>query len=255
MFYVIQHNLFNEKNFDKLINCMERFCLPYKIVKVIPFVYELHEVEIKEEKIFCYGGTTLCKISNKYNWKPGVFLNENHDYQIYSRYYKDELLNYGCRVLNFGQEFNWNEEFYFIRPTGDNKVFDGQVFDRKEWEEHKDRNLNNGYTTTLTVDTPIQVCSCKQIYREIRTWIVKGKVVTASQYKVAGRVRSEECFDDNILEYAQKMADIYQPSDGFVLDIADTDEGLKIIEINCLNAAGFYDCNIQKLVESIEYNF
>ncbi len=69
-----------------------------------------------------------------------------------------------------------------------------------------------------------------------------------SQYKLGDQVIYDRVVDDDILEYAQQMADIYQPAKGFVLDVARTDDGLKIVEINCLNCAGFYHVNIQKLL-------
>jgi hypothetical protein len=48
------------------------------------------------------------------------------------------------------------------------------------------------------------------------------------------------------------MVDIWQPDDAFVLDIAETSEGFKIIEINCLNASGFYACEMDKVVIALE---
>jgi hypothetical protein len=36
------------------------------------------------------------------------------------------------------------------------------------------------------------------------------------------------------------------------MDIADTPNGLKIVEINNINSAGWYRCDMQKLVTSLE---
>lgn len=37
-----------------------------------------------------------------------------------------------------------------------------------------------------------------------------------------------------------------------MLDVCETDEGMKIVEINTINAAGFYAANVTDLVLSIE---
>lgn len=47
------------------------------------------------------------------------------------------------------------------------------------------------------------------------------------------------------------MANIYNVADGYVMDIAMIGNEYKIVEINCLNSAGFYDINMEKLIESI----
>ena len=36
------------------------------------------------------------------------------------------------------------------------------------------------------------------------------------------------------------------------MDIAETPDGLKIIEVNNLNSAGWYKGNVQKLIEALE---
>jgi hypothetical protein len=36
------------------------------------------------------------------------------------------------------------------------------------------------------------------------------------------------------------------------MDIADTADGLKIVEVNNLNSAGWYRCDMQKLIMALE---
>ena len=51
------------------------------------------------------------------------------------------------------------------------------------------------------------------------------------------------------------MVDIYQPAEAFVIDVCLVEDDWKIVEINCINAAGFYLCDIQKLITELEYYF
>ena len=52
-----------------------------------------------------------------------------------------------------------------------------------------------------------------------------------------------------IVEYAQRMVDVWQPAKAFVIDVAETNEGLKVIEINNINSAGFYEADVVLLLD------
>ena len=110
----------------------------------------------------------------------------------------------------------------------------------------------DGAFAPLNKNTEIVVSSIKQIYNECRLFIVDGKVVTASMYKAGNRVMGDPNVDQRYLDFTQEMTDIWSPSIGFVMDVADTPNGLKIIEINNLNSAGFYACDTFKIIDSIE---
>jgi glutathione synthase/RimK-type ligase-like ATP-grasp enzyme len=96
------------------------------------------------------------------------------------------------------------------------------------------------------------MCSrIKKIYNEHRYFVVDNKVVTGSQYKLGKRV-VYGATDEN-MDVAQSFVDrlvaaINQP---YVIDLALTDDGYKVIELNTLNCAGFYACDMQKLVGAL----
>jgi len=53
------------------------------------------------------------------------------------------------------------------------------------------------------------------------------------------------------------MVDLWQPARPFVIDTCIIDAGRneiqhKIVEINCINSAGFYNIDMQKFVNAIE---
>jgi hypothetical protein len=94
----------------------------------------------------------------------------------------------------------------------------------------------------------------KDIYREARFFVVDGKIATQSTYKVGSKVHYTAEVPPNMLEYADRMIKIWQPARAFVIDIALTDdkEPEKIIEVNCINSAGFYAIDMQRFVGAIE---
>ena len=261
MHFILQENLFQERHYQMLIEIMEKFNLSHQIVKVVPFVDELESYDsslIKDsEKVFCFGSVKLARIANKFGWNPGSYYNDNHDYRIYAeKYGLENMLNGDSKIYKFSDKFEipGPSSLFFARPCEDLKSFTGGVFMRNSWDEFVSHSLTNGHTTTLNENTPIQVASLKDIKREIRCWIINNKVVTASQYRINERTIYQECTEPYIIEWVEKMSNLYSPADMYVMDVALIEDDIKIIEINCINAAGFYDSNLQKLIlEIINY--
>ena len=255
MYYIIQENLFQEKHYDNLIDAMKKYDLQHQLVKIVPFTRDILFEPIETKNAFCFGAVKMAHIASDYGWNPGSFYNENHDYRVYAPHYKENMLNYNSMICKFGDEFVPPGYLFFARPCEDTKTFTGQVFTKESWDEFVKWNLTNGYTTSLNKDTAIQISSIKEIQREIRSWIVKGELVTASQYRIGRRTVYQECTEPYILDYIREMVKIYQPAEAFVLDVAMIEDKMKIVELGCINCAGFYEANIPKLIGKLEDAF
>ena len=103
----------------------------------------------------------------------------------------------------------------------------------------RDNSLNNGHETVLDKDTLVQVASPKTIYKEVRCWVIGGKVITSAVYFGL----SIELKETEAEEFAQSMVNIHSIADAFVMDVCLTPEGWKIVELNCINWSGFYGSN------------
>jgi hypothetical protein len=273
MFYIIQENLFKERHYDMLISYLDQYDLPYELVRIFPFIDKI--VALKDiptdsyniddlpefipptNNVWVFGAIKLARIAADRGWSPGSFMNANHDFEVYSKYYKDNLLNYDSKIYKIGDQLEWNDgEIKFIRPTRDTKSFTGSTFTQGEWEERVTHNLHNFRNDNFSEDTLIQVSTPKTIYNEIRCWVVCGKVVTASTYRVGGAVMYNRAMVDNsALEFAQSMVDIFQVADSFAIDICLTPNGWKIVECGNINCTGFYDADLSKLLKSIDDNY
>ena len=207
MYYIVQENTFREENYDALIQSLDRLGLEYEIVKVLPFIEDF-EFNTTRKDVFVFGSLKLARISGKLGWFPGSYMNENHDFMVYKDFYKEHLLNYNSRICRFSDDLDWKSEYQFIRPTKDTKVFTGNTFSKDEWEKFVQHSMTNGHSTILDKDTLIQVSTTKNIQKEIRFWVVNGKVVTGSQYRLGSRVVSDPNFEPDAFEFAQKMVDI-----------------------------------------------
>lgn len=270
MIYAIQEGLFHGNHEERLVNVLRRFDFPVHFFKHIPMTKELVWIDVEHvelinsyknidyytpseaptgKNVMAFGSVRFSHFANEFGWNPGSFYNENHDYNVYSKYYRENLLNWDSRIQRLGDPIP--EDFFFARPTGDTKTFKGETYGKKMWEFCLDHALTNG----ANPDELIQVCSPKEIMQEVRCFVVKGKVITASFYKIGDQVLYQLCTDEDILSFAQEMVDTFQIADAFVIDICRTDKGLKIVECNCITCCGFYHIDEQKLIEALESNF
>lgn len=255
MFWIIQENLCNEIGFDRLLAALNKRSLPFEIVKVVPFSHELvPEPSIPEGPVIVSGSTALSKVAMERGWNPGAFLNDNFDFSVWKEKYKGLLLNEEAVVEEFGK-LNPKEPV-FIRPCSGHKTFAGFILEPERLQSWQDQilGISDGFAT-LTPETLVLVATPKDIFKEFRFFIVDGKVMTGSLYKVGSRSCFSNDYDKDAWGFAEVAAEIWQPDRAFVLDIALTANGPKVIEINCLTSAGFYEADVDRLVEALESSF
>lgn len=262
--WVLSGNIFNEAAWEELLITLQRFDIPFSEHKVVPFVGELlpdPPADLNGGNVIVIGPYSMRHIAKKKGWKPGSFDLEPYDFRQQLEKWGEHMLNHDSQVVAF-KDAHWTDnEPRFIRPINDSKNFSGKMF---EWDEFRDwqRNvvdLNLDYGNSLTSDTLIQLARPKKIFAEYRCWVVKGKIVTISRYKFGWTVAYDNMdggsIGDLVREYAQARVDEWQPLDAFVIDVCDTPDGFKIVEINTINSCGFYACDMQKLVMAIQENF
>ena len=246
MYHIVQENCFNEENYNNLILALDRLNIDYEIIKLYPFLEEI-KFKTNRKDVFIWGATKLSRLAKNYNWNPGSLLNKNHDFNVYKKYYKNHLFNINSKIIKFGDDYNFPDGF-FARPTSDGKAFTGQVFNKEDFLKFRERNL-------VDINTEIQISGIKKIYKEIRFWIVKGKIITASQYRLGNRTLLDNNVEKEAYKFCKKMISIFQLANAFVMDLCLGEDGWKIMECGCINSAGFYKANMQKLVYEIENEF
>ena len=271
MHYIVQENVFKEHHYDEIIRNLERLGLNYDIVRIFPFVDKIVNIDdipdsfnvddlpeyepINKNKVWIFGSVKLARVAAGKDWAPGSMLNNNHDFMIYKNHYKENLLNCDSQIINFGNEIIWDTSEKFIRPTKDSKVFTGKVFDKEEWDNFVFYHSTNGHSNSLTNNIELQVSSVKNINKEIRFWVIGGKIITGSQYRLGNQTLYNSYYEAEAEEFAQKMVDIFKLAEAFVIDVCLVDSMWKIVECNCINGAGFYNSNIQKMIIELENHF
>lgn len=252
MYYLIQKNVFQNPRYDQIFQVVEELGLEYEEVSFLPESKRFN-FNTKRKNVFVYGSVKLAKEAKNYKWYPGSFYGGNHEYKNYSKGYGEHLLNTGSELTTFGNPLPWeNQESLFIKPSQDAKVFTGKVFKKQEWEDFVYNSLNNSEQNRVSVSTPIQYSKPNHLIKEARVWIIDKKVITSSYYLFHGNVDFEEEVAPEGLEFAQQMANLYNVADAYVLDICLTYEGWKVVEVNCINSAGFYKADVKAIVLALE---
>ena len=57
---------------------------------------------------------------------------------------------------------------------------------------------------------------------------------------------------NDVIEFGNKMSEIWSPKDVFVMDICEYNDRYYVIENNCFNCSGLYKCNTTKIVSDIQ---
>lgn len=253
--WVIQENLIKENDLRQMEACLERLRVSYEHVTVIPFSEKLPKFTLDGMTNIYYGSTTFMNSVYRELRPEGLFFNEEFTMQNYLNRYGKHMLSSEGEVLAFGEfmgRSNDASEKFFIRPNEDSKSFNGEVRNFGEiasWFEGLKTMYDN---VIINEDTKILVCEPYNIRKEWRNYIVGGKVVTSSLYRKDFRLcKSRKDVPEDMIAFAQARADEYLPHRNVAMDIGLCGGEYYIIELGCLNSVGFYDCDIDKLVEAI----
>jgi hypothetical protein len=252
--WVVQENIQNEDRYEAFIAALKEFNIEHVVVKVVPFARTIIPDINPTGRVIGWGSISMDFVAKLKGWVPGTFLNDNFNQIIWSKAYGDNMLNADFEVFEFGKIPKF-EGTKFIRPIHDMKVFAGTVIHGEEVENWKEaiQRISDGYSS-LRPETPVSVSSVKDLAMEWRFFVVGGKVITGSRYRQYGILDIREVDESYASwQFAQKMVDHWQPAEAFVIDIVSLmNYDMKVIEINCINSAGFYAADMRAVVRAIE---
>jgi hypothetical protein len=273
MHWILEDNI-TDFGYQWLIKVLERYEIKYTLVKVVPYEdilidpkFDTFERQPNENDnivienntpIFPFGTMGLSRIAGERNWKSGALTNDEFTFEKWSSGFGlENLLNSESKIMAFCDVLEFQDSMFFARPCMDNKSFSGQVITRTQFLEWQKTILDiNDPLSKLNKDTMITIAPFKNIMTEARMFIFEGKVVTGSYYKFGCEVRYEEVKNgDPVIDYTNDIVKDYQPAKAFVIDIALTDDGYKIIEINGINSVGLYNADVDKFVQAVMLTF
>lgn len=229
---------------------IERLGYPCLTTKYVPFSEDSDVFSVIPKPAIVYGTHGFIKQSRKH--KAISYCREEtlRLSEWMPRYSDDVLLNAKGKWQPWGNVVRKPPtETLFIRPDAVTKAFAGTVINANEWEK---RILLLEETSGVTDQAWVYLADPKEITAEYRFFIVANTVVTGSQYRRNGILDIRVDVSDGAFSLACDVADHpWQPDDCYVVDIADTPEGQKIIEFNSMSCAGMYACDQAAIIKAV----
>lgn len=256
MFFLVQANIYLDPDHYRIFEALEELNIDYGVVNIPPTADKI-DFETDRKDVFVYGSVTIARLAKqKTNWFPGSFYGGNHLYEVYSAYYGAHLLNHEVTVHKISEKLIWEkDEKKFIKPYHEAKIFTGRVFSETEWKDFVFESLENP-SSRITENSVIQVSEAKRTIKEARLWIVGGQIIDAGYYRFNDQSPFEEKVPEDGLVFAREMLRLFNLEEAFVMDICLTDEGWKIVEINCINSSGFYpNTNVKSIIKALNIYF
>ena len=251
MLHIIQEDFFRGTHFSQLVSALEKQSLPIETVSVVKGKPIDMKVYPFGSNIMLWGSSKLARYGKDLGYYPCSFMNDNHDYLVYGPKYGDHMFNRDSQIYSLYDKSVLLPDEFFARPTADSKAFEGKVY-TKPMFEHTLSVLRDNIKAD---DFKYQIAPVKPIEQEIRFWVVKGEIVTASQYRFLGGTIYKQYHGLGGWSFAQTIVDIYEPAEAFTLDICKSRGGWYVMEINCINCSGFYHADMGKVVDALEINY
>lgn len=189
-------------------------------------------------------------------WSPGAFCNLNafhcsHYYPAVGNF----LIHQSWQATTINELVGTPTQFFggsnqlFVRPDSPLKPFSGRVISR---DNVTLKALDHGFYYD-EVDLPIILTPTQQVGQEWRFIVVGQRVITGSGYTADNRSGTDELTNGPAWELAETIAQSIQPPDPiYVLDIAESNGKLWLMELNPFSGADLYASNLDIVVEAVD---
>jgi hypothetical protein len=232
-----------------------------RVVKYLPSLAPPNDVAGSEslpmDACVIFRGTVslLRHIEASRRWKPGgwcVF--RNLACSTYYAHFGPFLLNREYTFLPIAEAFRLADSLFaryasggqvFVRPDSVDKSFTGTLTDRSTFS-HK------FFRTTFDPAALILVAQAKKLSYEWRLIVANGKIIAGSQYRSADAREETPGCPDEVHHFAvtvlEKVA--WRPAPIFIMDICDSEDGLRLLELNSFGCSGHYLADLRTVVEA-----
>jgi hypothetical protein len=188
-------------------------------------------------------------------WHPGGWCSpENLDCAAYYPHFADFLLNQRYEILpgvaairekgRLFREFGRDGKV-FARPTSVHKLFVGRLIAEEDFETAL-------APTRYDSESRVVIAQPCELGREWRLVVAGDEVVAASRYADRGVKSVAPGCPDGVLAFARAMlaAVTWRPDGLFMLDVCESGEGLRLVELNSFSCSWLYACDFAAVVSA-----
>lgn len=285
LYWILEKGVFDEGNPEKISSILYNKGVSFFWTNFLyknQYIVDSHELSNISQNIkpledslppcvVVYGSLSLTRyIQSQYKWAPIAWLDEEslrcHKYYPFYNQLgflaQDQYLflplcdiktNIDLIYSNLGSMRNYGASRVFIRPDDNLKTFNGETVSYRMF------NYWYNYITQYIDSTTFAVvCPPKTIYNEWRFVIVQNDdeenfVLTGSHY-----LGDDDDDKKKYLKARSKAQEISKYSYFsyplvYCIDIAETEDDFKLLEIGSVNTSGLYDCSLDSLVYWINH--
>lgn len=246
----------NNTDAERWESACRNLSIPVEKVFIIPFSLELPPIRSSRPYLFL-GSTTMVSLAyDDARYSGGVFF----DYETFKPSVYADV--YGCNYLNRSMEITTLRDFmpsgtclpdreFFVKCNNDSKQITGGVMTVGELLEIKGRMGDDDLFDSrglFTLDSELCLSPVQEICEEYRLVIVDGRVVASSQYAPVKNAR----IPFEVIRFGNFMARSWGPHQVYVMDVCSMpNRCLKVVECNCFNASGLYECNYEDVLTAL----
>ncbi len=169
-------------------------------------------------------------VSSSFNFQTLDYIIEEWESNLDDDYYENEVVN----------------SRRFIRPVSGDKLFAGNVFSIKSFQNEIDFLMQKN----VDAYTLCMVSSPKIIKEEYRLIFIDGNYISGSQYMKSGELNVLPEVPNEVIDYAKKIHKEYSLPPWVVLDIGIVYGKPKVIELNQIETSSFYDADLDKIYKT-----
>jgi hypothetical protein len=257
--WLVQYAGMRNDNTDTVMLALKAKGVPFTPVGIRPFTSEIMGLEGVDLSgpVMAYGSCKLVKLVGELGLRPGVFF----DYSTFNAMaWKNSLDVMMANDFKFCQISTLHDasilepcidNSFFVRPVMDLKAFSGSVKPVGVTFEDFFAEKFNGAPYADYKNIMVAVTVPQVIEGEWRCFIVNRKLVTASQYRIGGELKSSTELPKGLEAFVAHITSIWLPHDHCVMDVAMIGGAFKVLEFNCINASGLYAADVNLLVDSL----
>lgn len=254
--WVIQTNLINQDQSKRVWEGALASGAQVREAIVIPFQDTLDNEEDLSDLsglVIPYGSCKLSKLAQHQNWLGDCYNPQTFRVDVWGDN-RSDMLNQSPFIMEAGQTKDFfksypSDQLWFIRPVHDLKDFAGTIAPTSEIIKWMESVYSGNFS--FSKNTLVAVSPPQKILAEARFFIVDNNVVDGSFYRQNQILKSSHVACPILLEQAQQLANKWLPHPCCVMDVAQTENGLKVIEFNTINSSGFYEHDIEKVVSAM----
>lgn len=232
--WLIKPTVLEQGKMQSIMRMLDVAGIPYDIVHTLNGVMysaekEVYTLDLNEQHFVC-GSYQLARAVHKIQ-PSATFLLEGYSFKDwYTIFGKENMLNTDVQFA-YPKDIVWADQEMFVRPLHDTKSFNGGIYS----------------PLSELPDVECIVAPIQQIQKEFRFFVLGGKIIGSSQYKMNGSLFPSSIVDRNATGFAEKMIEKFD-FPGYVIDIATSGERCSIVELNCFNASGFYEIDLYRFI-------